>query len=280
MISSHLRMRQRTGEPLAVLHALARQGPREEAIRCIHPFLAEPEPLVRAEAVRMLGMMGAAGVGSLLLPLSDPDASVRREAAASLGRIGHCAWPAAPALAVALEDDDLKVRTTAAHALGLIGPRAAAAVAALAEAMKSPHFILGRLAAQALSRVGLAAVPELADALETGDRYVRREAAWALGEIGPTVVADAEALAALDEEILAQALASVPIPPSAAERENQPTQAVALGERIPVAAPAPRAPRGETGGDALTALRNALQDDDAKVREAAARALTRIRGDV
>ena len=48
-------------------------------------------------------------------------------------------------------------------------------------------------------RSGTKVVPDLAESLETGDDYVRREAAWALGEIGPEVVTDPAALTTIDD---------------------------------------------------------------------------------
>jgi len=272
-------LRQAPQQPLAAVQALSRLAPQEDVVRHLHHFLADPVPVVRAESARVLGLMGYLGVGSLVVPLSDPDANVRREAAASLGRIGPDAAAAAPALAASLQDEDIKVRTTAAHSLGQIGPGADAAIPALVDAMCGPHLILGRLAAQALGRIGPASVSALAEMLEIGDHFVRREAAWALGEIGPAVCADSAALASIDERALLMALVEADRRASASDRENQATVPVPLGNRVPLQPMRTPMVRRRNGPpvDALTALQKALQDPDLKVRAAAAQALNRIR---
>src|SRR5436305_14203035 len=60
-------------------------------------------------------------VTALAEALADMDTDVRKNAAASLGRIGKDAKAAVPALAAALADAEADVRGAAALALGRIG---------------------------------------------------------------------------------------------------------------------------------------------------------------
>lgn len=263
-------------EPLAAIQALARLGPEESVIRTLSHFLGHAEPLLRIEAIRALGGMGPDAVRYLAAPLADADPMVRREAATTLGKIGPPSAPAVPALIEALKDQDLKTRTAATLALGQIGAPAAPAVAALMEVLRGPFLILSRLAAQALSRIGAAAVPALVEGLITADSYGRREAAWALGEIGPAAVGVMPGTR-LDDTPAPALLRPVTRPPDA---QVQSTVPIFLGASVPVERSAPTKPRPRTGErlpDPVTALTDAMRDEDSKVREAAARAIDRIR---
>jgi len=263
-------------DTLVSVEAVGHAAAEERAPPAVARYLLDPDPAVRLEAVKALAPLGAAAVPTLIGVLAEPDAPLRREAAAALGRIGPDACAAVPALMTALKDATLKVRLAAATALGALGPDARVAIAALATAMKGSHLVLARLAAQALSRIGPTAVPTLVDLLASPDRYVRREAAWALGEIGPAAIGSVAGAAAL------QPIFSPKKPAErSADSDQQATAVVPLRREDlieswpPVALPAARsdAPR-----DALTALTAALTDDDAKVRSAAALSLTRLHG--
>src|SRR5262245_64932098 len=104
-------------------------------------------------------------------------------AAASLGKFGADAKSAVSALTKALQDADYRVRISAATALGRVGPAAAEAIPVLVAALSDFNRIYCRMAAHALVQVGAAAVPALTEALHHADPDVRREAAWALGQI-------------------------------------------------------------------------------------------------
>jgi hypothetical protein len=109
-----------TGGPRAALEVAARIGDARLA-EPAHTRLGDPDPAVRAWAVRVLGTLGgerhAAAVADRL---EDPAPEVRAAAAVALGRLGH--WPAAPALAERLRDPAWQVRHDASLALRALGP--------------------------------------------------------------------------------------------------------------------------------------------------------------
>lgn len=117
------------------------------------------DPDIRASAVRVIGLIGAApDIGPVLDLLVDPAASVRCASASALGRLG--AGEARDALVVALDDRVPDVRTAAARALGHIGGRRA--TEALIPIARADSFEPARAAAQALGRIDPAVVLRLA----------------------------------------------------------------------------------------------------------------------
>jgi HEAT repeat protein len=105
-----------------------------------------------------------------------------------LGRTGSGAAPALPTLlGIAKGGGDLGNRARALGAIGAIGPEAASAVPSLIGALEceGKEEILARYAAGALAKLGAAAVKPLAEALQSRHPHVRRQAATALGQIGP-----------------------------------------------------------------------------------------------
>jgi HEAT repeat protein len=106
--------------PRAALEVAARIGDA----RLAEPAgarLADPDPAVRAWAVRILGALGGERhAAAVAARLADPAEEVRAAAAVALGRLGH--WPAAPALAERLRDDAWQVRRDASLALRVLGP--------------------------------------------------------------------------------------------------------------------------------------------------------------
>jgi HEAT repeat protein len=207
------------------------------------------------------------GTALLAQFLSDPDDGLRLEAARALGKLGPGAAVAVPGLTAALKERNLKLRLAAATALGSIGAAAAPAIPALAKAMTAAHLVLARLAAQALSRIGRPAVATLVDLLHSRDPYVRREAAWALGEIGPAAVDRAP---------------EIPEPESSLadtkpDRRQTLTPVIPLSRQDVVIDWPPAARSNPHSSDPLAALKGALRDADPKVRAAAQQALRRIR---
>lgn len=171
----------------------------------VEPFLIQtlrdPEPAVRAAAVRSLGRLSpkSQGAGAVLLSLlRDPDLAVRRAAAQALGTIDGPA-ALAPAVAAHLTDSDPAVREAAAHALSLMEAREV--WEALAAGAADAHPAIRQWAVAALGESGRGrTLAVLADRVRC-DRApeVRAEAAYRLGVIGNwSVLADLEAVAGRD----------------------------------------------------------------------------------
>ena len=118
------------------------------------------EPEVRAFSVELVGLVGDASDGPLLVErLRDSSAETRAKAARALGRLA--AEDAAAALRGALDDRIPFVRAAAAHASGLVGdPQAASRLLELA---REDSFDAARAAAQALARVAPEVVRREAD---------------------------------------------------------------------------------------------------------------------
>ena len=137
------------GIPQAVVgQALLAIGP--DALRSLRELEARAEAEVRAFAVELVGLLGDASDGSLLVErLRDSSADVRAAAARALGRLG--ARAAAEQLRSALADRIPAVRVWAASALGVIGDRDA--VEPLRAQAGEAHFEAARAAAQALARI-------------------------------------------------------------------------------------------------------------------------------
>jgi HEAT repeat protein len=94
-----------------------------------------------------------------------------------------------------LKSKDSLARSAAAENLGRLGPQAKFAIAGLAERLLDTDPKVRTKAALALGQIGSAAVPELIIALRSPDKYVRREAVWALAKIGPEAASAVFALA-------------------------------------------------------------------------------------
>jgi HEAT repeat protein len=199
----------------------------ESTIPILTQALSDVGVNIQVAATRTLGRIGAAAIPGLLHALDQPEKQVRREAVWALARIGSAAKATVPALTRALEDSDLKVRLGAAQALGAIGPDAGAAVSALAECLHDCNLIFCRLAAQALVRIGPAALDAIQQASQSPDKFVRREALWALGHLGqptsecatgdtyvhPSSATPDRIVAALNKEANLKATAQMPFNP-------------------------------------------------------------------
>lgn len=193
-------------------------------------------------------------VDKLTEKLASKDRDARRDAAYQLSHIGKAAKPALPALIKALDDDDKQIWSDAIAAIAALGPDAQEAIPVLIERLDSRKN-RGRQrdqrqgvmrTAYALSRIGLAAVEPLTQALGESDLTMKLGAARALGGIGP---AAKDAVPALIKNL---ADSQDPV-------RDESAQALAL--------------IGPAAGPALVA---ALQDADAKRRIGAANALTQM----
>jgi hypothetical protein len=108
------------------------------------------EPEVRAVAVELIGLLGDAGEGPLLIGrICDSSAEVRAKTCRALGRLG--ASEAARELRTTLVDRVPFVRATAAHALGSLGDRTAAP--SLLRQAQYDSFDPAQAAARALAKV-------------------------------------------------------------------------------------------------------------------------------
>ena len=132
-------------------------------------------------------------VEKLAEQLASADRDTKREAAYALEKLGAEAKGALPALIKALDEPDKQVWSHAVAAIASIGPEAKDAVPVLMDDLDSRKSRGARdrerrqalfRSAHALSRIGVAAIPALTDALKGEDLGARIGAALALGGMG------------------------------------------------------------------------------------------------
>ncbi len=227
----------------------------ETVVLALTEALNDEDGMVRESATEVLGCIPSeSAVPALAKALRHKHVGIRRSAVKALAEASSGSPAAAPALAEALADADMQVRAEAARALGRTASQAV--VPALMFALKDDSVEVRRWAARALGSIrNLASAPALIEALTDRDVGVRRTAAQALGYL--------RAQGAVSG--LAEALADTAGPlPGGDVTDVRCMAAWALGEtHSPQAAPA---------------LENALQDKNALVRDAANKALAKIRG--
>lgn len=122
---------------VSILYAMKQATP-ERALAAAHIGLADGDASVRYEAARTVGRLdgGAAEVPTLLRLLSDPAADVRAVSARSLGWLrASTAWQP---LVQLLADPDAEVRLQAVHALDRLDRDRLAATAELAPLREDP----------------------------------------------------------------------------------------------------------------------------------------------
>jgi HEAT repeat protein len=164
-------------------------------------WLTDPNPRVRELSAVIISSLPTDGMtpneswdaarAGFLLPLlgllDDPAASLRREGATALGRLGKAGVNAAPHLVLALKDTDPAVRIEAALALWRIDGRMEPNMPVLLESLKAAQPDIRARAAAALGAMGAqarTAIPALRHLLKDEDRNVREAAAAALQAIG------------------------------------------------------------------------------------------------
>jgi HEAT repeat protein len=167
-------------------------------------LLTHESSVVRHEAAATLASIGpkaAPAIGQLAVGLADADPALRSEYLSALGAIGPEAAEALSVIIPELADPDLNVRYAATYAIGKIGPAAKDAAPVLDRNLQGRDEFLKMISAWALVHVtprrpGLAelCVGPLTRALLLPDPRVRREAAEALGLLGPAATSSVPAL--------------------------------------------------------------------------------------
>lgn len=193
--------------------------------------------------------------------------------------MGPAAREAVPALADAMCNvHGDYVCTSAVDALCSLGPEARAAIPQMIQALSNQF--LSSHAVRVLARIGAAAVPALIQALRQPQERTREFAADALGDIGPAADAAVDDLTALLQEDsdarwwAAYALAR--IRPTAAPLSILIAAVQSAPSDAREAAAVALAGLGESGAEALPALREALEDSSRTVRAAAWHAIKHI----
>jgi HEAT repeat protein len=160
----------------AAQQQLVAQGP--QAVPSLIEALRDNEDDLRqAQAAQTLGLIGPAAAGALaplMNALRNPQTHVRRAAAEALRRIGPPAAAEAgtvvETLRGLLRDWSPEIRATAAAVLGGAGPSAAVAVPDLVESLADREDEVRDAAAAALVRIGEAAAPVLVRVLRARGR--------------------------------------------------------------------------------------------------------------
>jgi HEAT repeat protein len=161
-----------------------RPNPRHgQVIEELGERLQDPDAAVRRAAAAQLGESGRDGAKLLGSVLNDPDTEVRRTAASSLLGIGYWAADAFPALARGLADKDDQVRLRSAATMLLIDGGFKTARQVLQVASKDPDVRVRKLAVECLHATREAGAAELCAALDDSDAEVRRRAAELLRDV-------------------------------------------------------------------------------------------------
>lgn len=165
---------------------------------------------LRPRVVFLLGEIGPdaeAAVEALAELIEAPNRRTQHESLLALAKIGPAASPAVPSLTGALRQREGPCRYGAAYALGRIGPQAESAIPALRDATQSSDDTLALLSAWALAQIAPECqecteqtVPVLVGGLEHPNASHRREAAAALGSLGPLARAAVPALEQATED--------------------------------------------------------------------------------
>jgi len=149
-----------------------------------------------ARALRLMGDTAADAVPALVKNLKHADRRVKSETLMALATVAPSDKDVVKSISDAMADGDYSVRNNAVKALGMCGRHVPEAAEFLEKAVDDQKKEVQYSAFRSLGMCGKAAVPILAKALESGDPWIRKHAARALGNAGAGDGAS-EAIAAL-----------------------------------------------------------------------------------
>jgi HEAT repeat protein len=199
-----------------------------------------------ARALELMGPKARAALPALAKALRDDDANISMRASFALARIGEAA---VPQLMRGLEARPFHTRLLSINALSRIGAGAHQAIPALVVALDDKSSQIAEQASHALSSIGPASVPKLIPVLKHPRAPVRALAAAALAEMGPP---GREACPELIEAL---------------HRERDVIVRTRIVEALGKVRP--------SADKVVSALSNALKDEDSGVRAKAAEGLGR-----
>jgi HEAT repeat protein len=237
---------------VAAVDVLGRMGPAaQDAIPALVGLLGRGGALGPA-AVSALARIGEPAVPALVAAASNADSQMRAQAIWVLGQIGKAAEASVPVLLAALNDEDRYVRQYAVMALGDVRPQDASVLVALRGRLKDSDAGVRLSTIKALGQGG-------ADARSASDELLE------LSTKEPNLRLP------VAEALIRMAAADLAVRPLVSELGDRSSNlrtraAMLLGEL------------GDPAKPAIPALRQALADDDARVRRAADAALKRIAG--
>ena len=223
--------------------------------------LSDSDDTVVANAIDALAQLGPKALAHVDSALNNEE--LRHYAVRLIARLGSDGSGAVPALIEAIKKsgsspDDHEFVREAQFAISMIGANAKQAIPTLVKSLSSQDEEVVASAIFALGKIGpaaIGAVPQLRNLLGNQSTLVRLASVRALLEIQP----GQRQLAAIAAPQLIQALSN--------ERELVRAEAAsALGEL------------GDLGRRAIPSLRKLLDDESARVREAAAEALKKLEG--
>lgn len=284
---------------LALFSAADRIGGGEAAanaqplqIPLITADLDAEDPAKRIAAAQNLGRLGVhakRAIPALIETLEDPDVETRATAAWALEQIASRGDLVVPALARAMDDAEPRVRAAAAYAMGVFFLDTELVVPVLARRFDDPDESVRGAIASSLSRMGAPAVPTLTEAIEHGDMSQRLLSTRALGAMGNGAKAAVPLLAGLLQdpqpalrEAAASALGHIGRDrdwPAGLGYDHELTTMIPARRPLTGTARASYAPllHGLMLERVVPPLIDALADQEAKVRAAAASALGRMR---
>ncbi len=243
----------------AAAHSLAKLDLDSEIMASVmETALKDADEATVTAAVDTLARLGEAGVPKLVEALRYE--SSRAKAIRILRKMGPQALPALDALVDLLKVDDREVQREVMFALGDMEAAAKDAVPALMEVLKRSDNRLRYAAVYALGRIGpeaIAGKPLVVQLLGSEDDFLAISAAWALARIDPKC----ELTSPQSVPLFVAGLTD----PNARVRMESAASLRCLG---PLAQPA------------VDKLKQALNDENAFVRDMAAEALKAIRGEL